>query len=113
MQKLVRFDFFNHLNPVKATEFSLYSSAYIIAEKFHIPLVIQGENPGLTVGTSLTGVGKGSDALKAYQLQTLSEGYKEYLKVDEISEKDLSLFHYDIEKLISQNAKGIWLQYFL
>lgn len=113
MQKLVRFDFFNHLNPVKATEFSLYSSAYIIAEKFHIPLVIQGENPGLTVGTSLTGVGKDSDALKAYQLQTLSDGYREYLKVDGISEKDLSLFHYDVEKLISQNAKGIWLQYFL
>ena len=113
MQKLVKYDFFNHLNPVKATEFSLYSSAYIVAEKFNIPLVIQGENPGLTVGTSLTGVGKDSDALKAYQLQTLSEGWKEYLQVDKISEKDLFLFHYNIEKLISQNAKGIWLQYFL
>jgi N-acetyl sugar amidotransferase len=113
MQKLVKYDFFNHLNPVKATEFSLYSSAYIVAEKFNIPLVIQGENPGLTVGTSLTGVGKDSDALKAYQLQTLSEGWKEYLQVDKISEKDLFLFHYNIEKLISQNTKGIWLQYFL
>ena len=113
MQKLVKYDFFNHLNPVKATEFSLYSSAYIVAEKFNIPLVIQGENPGLTVGTSLTGVGKDSDELKAYQLQTLSEGWKEYLQVDKISEKDLFLFHYNIEKLISQNTKGIWLQYFL
>ena len=113
MQKLVKYDFFNYLNPVKATEFSLYSSAYIIAEKFNIPLVIQGENPGLTVGTSLTGVGKDSDALKAYQLQTLSKGFNEYLEIDGISEKELFLFHYDVKKLIAQNTKGIWLQYFL
>ena len=113
MQKLVKYDFFNYLNPVKATEFSLYSSAYIIAEKFNIPLVIQGENPGLTVGTSLTGVGKDSDALKAYQLQTLSKGFNEYLEIDGISEKDLFLFHYDVKKLIAQNTKGVWLQYFL
>ena len=113
MQKLVKYDFFNYLNPVKATEFSLYSSAYIIAEKFNIPLVIQGENPGLTVGTSLTGVGKDSDSLKAYQLQTLSKGFNEYLEIDGISEKDLFLFHYDVKKLIAQNTKGIWLQYFL
>ena len=113
MQKLVKYDFFNYLNPVKATEFSLYSSAYIIAEKFNIPLVIQGENPGLTAGTSLTGVGKDSDALKAYQLQTLSKGCNEYQQINGILEKDLFLFHYDVKKLISQNTKGVWLQYFL
>ena len=32
MKKLVRYDFLNHLNPIKVTEFSLYSSTYIIAE---------------------------------------------------------------------------------
>ena len=113
MKKLVKFDFLNSLNPVKATEFSLYSSAYIIAEKFQIPLIIQGENPGLTVGTSLTGVGKDSDALNAYKLQTLSDGWKKYLDIDGVSEKDLLLFHYDIDKLIKLNTRGIWLQYFL
>ena len=113
MKKLVKYDFFNSLNPVKATEFSLYSSAYIIAEKFQIPLIIQGENPGLTVGTSLTGVGKDSDALNAYKLQTLSDGWKKYLNVDGVSEKDLLLFHYDVDKLIKQNTRGIWLQYYL
>ena len=113
MKKLVKFDFFNGLNPVKATEFSLYSSAYIIAEKFQIPLIIQGENPGLTVGTSLTGVGKDSDALNAYKLQTLSDGWKKYLNVDGVSEKDLLLFHYDVDKLIKLNTRGIWLQYYL
>ena len=112
MKKLVKFDFLNNLNPVKATEFSLYSSAYIIAEKFQIPLIIQGENPGLTVGTSLTGVGKDSDALNAYKLETLSDGWKKYLNVEGVSEKDLFLFHYDVNKLINQKTKGIWLQYY-
>lgn len=113
MKNLIYYDFFNHLNPVKVTEFSLYSSTYIIAEKFNIPLIIQGENPGLTLGTSLTGVGKDADALKAEQLQTLSKGWKEYLKIDKIDEKDLFLFHYNRKKLEDSGTKGIWLQYFL
>jgi len=113
MKKLIRHDFFNHLNPVKATEFSLYSSTYIVAEKFHIPLVIQGENPGLTVGASLTGVGTDSDALKAYQLQTLSKGWQEYLNVDGVTENDLYMFHYDVQKLLAMNVRGIWIQYYL
>ena len=81
MKKLIKYDFFNHLNFVKASEFPLYASTYIIAEKFNVPLIIQGENPSLTMGTSLTQVGKGSDALKAYQLQTLSNGIDEYLGI--------------------------------
>lgn len=113
MKKLIKYDFFNHLNPVKATEFSLYSSTYIIAEKFNIPLIIQGENPGLTVGASLTGVGTDSDALKAYQLQTLSKGWQEYLNVDNITENDLHLFHYDVQKLLDLGVQGIWIQYYL
>ena len=113
MKKLIKYDFLKHLNPVKATEFPLYSSTYIIAEKFKIPLIIQGENPGLTVGASLTGVGTDSDALKAYQLQTLSNGWKEYLNVDGITEDDLYLFHYDVNKLRQLDIQGIWIQYFL
>jgi len=113
MTKLTKYDFFNHLNFVKASEFPLYASTYIIAEKFKIPLIIQGENPGLTMGTSLTGVGKDSDALKAYQLQTLSKGIQEYLNIDGISENDLYFFHYDVKKLLDLNVKGIWLQYYL
>lgn len=113
MKKLIRYDFFNHLNPVKATEFSLYSSTYIVAEKFNIPLIIQGENPGLTVGASLTGVGTDSDALKAYQLQTLSKGWNEYLNVEGIAENDLYMFHYDVQKLLDMHTRGIWIQYYL
>ena len=113
MMKVTKHDFFNYLNFVKASEFPLYASTYIIAEKFKIPLIIQGENPGLTVGTSLTGVGTDSDALKAYQLQTLSGGIQEYLDIDDITQKDLYFFHYDVQKLLDLNVKGIWIQYYL
>ena len=51
IKKLIKFDFYKHLNPVKVTEFCLYASTYIIAEKFDISLIIQGENPGLVLGT--------------------------------------------------------------
>ena len=110
---LVKRDFFKHLNPVKITEFSLYSSTYIIADKFGIPLIIQGENPGLTLGTSLTGVGTDENAMKANELQTLSSGWEEYLEVQGIEENDLYFFHYDRKNLESRNYKAIWLNYFL
>ena len=48
---MMRYDFFKHLNPVKATEFSLYSSTYIIAEKFNIPIILWGENSAYEYGS--------------------------------------------------------------
>lgn len=113
MKKMVKRDFYKYLNPIKITEYSLYSSTYIIAEKFEIPLIIQGENPGLTLGTRLTGVGTDSNALKANELQTLASGWKEYLEVEGVEEKDLYLFHYEREKLERKDIRGIWIQYFL
>ncbi len=113
MKKLIKRDFYKYLNPVKITEYCLYSSTYIIADRFDIPLIIQGENPGLTLGVSLTGVGKDSNALKANELNTLSSGWEEYLEVEGIEEKDLFLFHYDRKKLEEKGIRGIWLQYFL
>lgn len=113
MKKLAKYDFFNHLNIVKATEFPLYSSTYIIAEKFNIPLIIQGENPGLTLGTRLTGVGADGNALKANELNTLSSGWQIYLKVDGVTEKDLLWFHYDREKLEANGTRAIWLNYYI
>ena len=113
MKKMIKRDFYKYLNPIKITEYSLYSSSYIIADKFDIPLIIQGENPGLTLGTSLTGVGTDSNALKANELITLSSGWEEYLEIEGIEEKDLFLFHYDRKKLEEKGIKAIWLNYFL
>ena len=113
MKKLIRYDFFKNLNPVKPTEFALYSSTYIIAEKFNIPLIIQGENPGLILGTSLTGVGTDSNALKANELHTLSSGWEVYSEIEGINKDDLLWFHYDRKKLEDMGVKGIGLNYFI
>lgn len=113
MKKLMKRDFYKYLNPIKITEYSLWSSAYIIADQFNIPLIIQGENGGLTLGIRNTGLGTDSDALKADETSTLASGWKEYLEVDGISEKDLYMFYYDKHKLRKKGIRAIWLQYFL
>ena len=113
MKKLIKRDFFKYLNPVKITEYSLWASTYIIADKFDIPLIIQGENPGLTLGASNTGVGTDSNALKANELHTISNDWKEYLDVSDVDEKDLYFFHYNRKKLEETGVRGIWLNYFL
>lgn len=112
MQKLIKRDFYKYLNPQKITEYSLYSSAYIIAEQFNIPLIIQGENAGLTLGVSKTGLGTGPDALKINESNTLGTGWKEYLEVDGVEEKDLYFYHYNRENLEKKGTKAIWLQYY-
>ncbi len=113
MKKLVKRDFFEYLNPVKVTEYSLWASTYIIAEKFSIPLIIQGENPGLTLGARNTGVGTDSNALKANELNTISDDWRDYFEVDGVEEKDLYFFHYNRTLLEKNNVKAIWLNYFL
>lgn len=112
MRKLIKRDFYKHLNPIKITEYSLWSSAYIIADKFDIPLIIQGENEGLTLGASKTGLGTDDDALKANKHNTIASGLSEYLE-DGFDEKDLYLFWYDSEALRNKGIRGIWLQYYL
>ena len=113
IKKMIKRDFFKYLNPMKITEYALWSCTYIIAEKFDIPLIIQGENAGLTLGTSLTGLGVDDNALKVNEMNTLSSGWEEYLEIEGINEKDLFLFHYDRKKLEQMKIRGIWLQYFL
>ena len=111
MKKLIKRDFYRHANPAKITEYSLYSSTYIIADKFSIPLIIQGENPGLTLGARNTGVGVDGDALKANMLITLASGIKEYLE-DGFDEKDLYMFHYVADSLRRKGVRGSWLNYY-
>ena len=114
MKSLVKRDFYKYLNPVKITEYCLWASTYIIADKFDIPLIIQGDSPVTVLGTRLTShVGTDYDAMKADELQTLSSGWKEYVEVDGIEEKDVYLFHYKRKKLEERGCRAIWLNYFL
>jgi len=111
IKQLMKRDFYKYMNPVKITEYSLWSSAYFIADKFEIPLIIQGENPGLTLGVRNTGVGTDSNALNANKQNTLSEDWRSYIS-DEISEKDMYFYHYDRESMKKKGIRGVWLQYY-
>lgn len=112
MRKLMRRDFFTHLNPIKVTEYSLYTSAYLVALKFDIPLIIQGENAGLTEGVRHT-LGTGADASDVWRINTVSlDCLGEYVG-DDVSAKDLYLFYYDPEQIRASGSKAIWLQYYL
>ena len=108
MKQLIKRDFYKFLNPVKITEYSLWSSAYIIADKFDIPLIIQGENPALTLGTT-SDLPSDDNALNADNQNTLKDGWIQY--TDKVKEKALYLFHYD-KKALSKKTKAIWLQYY-
>jgi N-acetyl sugar amidotransferase len=112
MKKLIKHDFYKYLNPVKVTEYSLWASAYIVAEKFNVPLILQGENMSLTLGVSLTGLSADSDALKADGQNTLSTKWQDYAEVEGVEENDLYLFHYDRQRLIDKGIRGVWHQYF-
>ncbi len=112
MKQLIKRDFYKYLNPVKPTEFPLYASSYIIAYQFKIPLIIQGENPGLTLGARNTGVGTDDDALKANLLNTLSTGWRDYVG-NGVTAKDLYWFHYDRIRMTKEGYRGIWLGYYV
>ena len=111
MKKLVKKDFYRYLNPVKVTEYSLWASTYIIAQHFDIKLIIQGENPGLTLGVRET-TGTDDNALKADKQNTIVKNYLEEYSGDGIDVRDLFMFHYDSRKLEKRGVRAIWLNYY-
>jgi hypothetical protein len=109
MRTLMKRDFFEHLNPVKISEYSLWSSAYIVALAFDIPLVIQGENAG-TQGVRHT-AGTGWSALNVWGQNTLSEDWIAYVCEDAMP-RDLFMYHYSPADLQERDIQAVWLQYY-
>jgi len=112
MKKLIKRDFYRYLNPVKVTEYSLWASAYIVAHAFKIPLIIQGENPGITLGVRHK-TGTGSNALNANKQDTLEKDCLSEYVGDGIEPRDLFMFHYDRNLLEKERIRGVWLQYYV
>ena len=110
-ERLMRHDFLKYGNPIKCTEYALYASAYIIANKFNIPLIIQGENAALTLGVSKN-QDKGGSCLNITQTNTLKENPLEEYIFDDITEKDLYLYKVPLEEILEKGIEGIWLNYY-
>jgi N-acetyl sugar amidotransferase len=111
MKKLIKRDFYKYLNPIKISEYSLWSSAYIVADMMNIPLIIQGENAALTEGARNTDLELDGNALNANKIQTLSSGWEEYMEAG-VSKDDMFMYYYNREKLAEKGIRGAWLQYY-
>lgn len=113
-KRLARKSFFEKGNIVAASEYCLWASAYIIADKFNIPLIIQGENAALTLGTAGIQETTGNaysvvqlDTLKGADTKALIQG-EENINIDDV-------FFYgmpDIEAMKQKGIKAIFLQYY-
>ena len=111
LKKLVRQDFFSCLNPVRVTEYPLWASAYLMAIHFNIPLVIQGENPGQTLGIR-NFTGTGGDALSILRHNTVSANPLTTYVSQGVAEEDLFLYRFNPEQLFERNIRAIWLSYY-
>ncbi len=116
---LAKKTFFERGNIVAASEYCLYASAYIIADKFNIPLIIQGENDALVLGTADKQEST-DNAFSVVQLDTLRGGkVAEFKNTDPQAGKiinDNELFFYKIPEIDEMKNKGIraiFLQYYV
>lgn len=112
---LARKSFFERGNIVAASEYCLWASAYIIADKFDIPLIIQGENAALTLGAAMNQE-KSGNAYSVVQLDTVKGFNSDDLIDEKYGIKKDDLFFYtmpDIESMIKKGIKAIFLQYYL
>lgn len=111
MKKLIKRDLYEYVNPVKVTEYTLFASTYIITDAFNIPLIIQGENDAFTLGVKNTELAADDDALNADKQVTISDPWRDYL-IDDVTEKDLFMYHYDSDRMKKEGVKAVWLQYY-
>lgn len=111
-KELVRRDFYSILNISRPSEYPLYTSVCIIADKFDIPLIIQGENAGQTLGASKD-TGTGGDAFNQFKLNTVKADPLSLYAVDGITESDLALFVPPLHSLREKGTRSIFLSYYV
>ena len=114
IKKLVKESFYKYGKPIKPTEYPLWTSAYIIADKFDIPLVIQGENAALTLGVVNSGLGNDGNALNVNEGNTLAGGNASDWVDEDINLNQLYMYQFpDKKRLIDKGIKAIYLQYYV
>lgn len=114
IKKLVKESFYKYGNPIKPTEYPLWTSAYIIADKFDIPLVIQGENAALTLEVVNTGLGNDGNALNVNEGNTLAGGNASDWIDKDIKLEQLYMYQFpDKKRLIDKGIQAIYLQYYV
>ena len=110
---LSKYSFYKYGNFVKPLEYSLYASTFQIASKFEIPLVVQGENPAITLGITKFLESNGN-ALNWNNSPTVAGGNARDWVQKGIGLKDLLFYQFpDVEELKKKNIRAIYLGYYV
>jgi len=108
---LSRQHFFLSGNFVKPLEYPLYASAFNIALKFGIPLVIQGENAAETLGVNTLDLG--GDAIQFGREHTVRDSADIFLEAPVVQEKDLILYRIPSEdELRGAGIRAVFLNHY-
>ena len=113
-KRVIKHSLYKHGNPIKPTEYPLYAVTNVTALNFGIPLIIQGENPGITLGEVEGGVGNDDNALNIALTNTLNGGNAcdwahEGIKLEELIWYQMP----DKNKLIAAGIRAIYLNYYV
>lgn len=116
-KKIAKRAFYEYGNLIKPSEYALWASTYIIADKFDIPLIIQGENAALTLGVKSSGLGIDGNAFNVNKCNTLNNCDASDWVDDETSVQQLMMYQFpDVKKMNhkydGEGIKAIYLQYY-
>lgn len=109
LAELMKRDFFKYLHFRKATEYPLWASTNRVAKEKNIPLIIQGENAALTLGTGDVE----NDCTMVYKTNTIGDATA-MVHYSEYPSNQLLLYQFpDMEEWRNNGNRGIFLNYYV
>lgn len=112
MRAITRRAFFEYGNPVKPSEYPLYAVTYQTALKFGIPLIVQGENPAITLGITGELLDTTGDAINIRKHNTLAGGNASDWVQEGITLEDLQFYQFSDESELRKRVRAIHLNYY-
>lgn len=111
-KELMKNCFITYGNLFNASELALYASLPIVAISYKIPLILLGENPGLSFGTDVGSNDYNGNKMK--YMNTLQGGDPNKFKTKSMTNKDLYFYRYPAdEKMEKANLQIVYLGYFI
>lgn len=110
-RELSKHAFYEYGNFVKPLEYPLYACTFQIALKFRIPLVVQGENPAITLGIT-DYLEPNGDALNWRFSPTVAGGNASDWIQEGIELKDLLFYQFPDADELKKHVRAIYLGYY-
>jgi len=111
MRKVTKRAFFEYGNLIKPSEYPLYAVSYQAALMFKVPLVIQGENPAITLGV-VDFMDTSGDALNIRHHNTLGGGNASDWVQEGIELEDLRFYQFPDDGEMRKSIRAVNLNYY-